>query len=173
MTSTGYCEKIEEIFDAMISLSDEVLPENRTAVNEYIDDVWQEVIVYVRSLKWENGTEGLRERFESYVTREEERLRRNLDDMGYNIDSHDVVRLISGSGRIETVWSTPFRAGSQLTLGQTLFPILYLVLERDLQKLSLACKHVLGESELPDALESIQYIGGAAMYRVSDLRGKG
>lgn len=55
---------------------------------------------------------------------------------------------------------------------QTLFPILYLVLKRDLEKVSLARKHVLADSELPDAVETIQYITEAAMYRVSDLRGE-
>ena len=33
MTCTTYCVKIEEIFDAMIRLAYEVLPENRRGVN--------------------------------------------------------------------------------------------------------------------------------------------
>lgn len=103
MTSTSYCQKIEEIFDAMIRLSDEVLPENRKVVNEYIDAVWHEAITFVRSLKWEKGTEDLREKFQSHTTAEEERLQKNLEDIKYGIDSHEVVRLISGHGRIETV----------------------------------------------------------------------
>lgn len=50
--------------------------------------------------------------------------------------------------------------------------MLYLVFKRDLQKISLGRKHVLADSELPDAAETVQYIIEAAMYRVSDLRGE-
>jgi len=50
--------------------------------------------------------------------------------------------------------------------------MLYLVLKRDLQKISLACKHVLSDSELPDALETIRWINAAAWYRMSDLKGE-
>lgn len=49
--------------------------------------------------------------------------------------------------------------------------MLYLVLKRDLQKVALACKHVLSESELPDALETIQWITSSTWYRMADLRG--
>ena len=102
MTCTSYCEKIEEIFDAMIRLSDEVLPENRRGVNEYIWYTWMEATIFTRSIKWEEGTDEFRARFQSHVDAEEERLRKNLEDIKYNIDSYDSVRLIS-HGRIEAV----------------------------------------------------------------------
>jgi len=63
-------------------------------------------------------------------------------------------------------------ASTQLTPEQTLFPMLYLVLKRDLEKISLARKHVLADSELPDAVDTIQCITSAAMYRITDLRGE-
>jgi len=102
MTCTSYCKKIEEIFDAMIRLSDEVLPENRKEVNEYIWYTWMEVTILTSSIKWEESTEGLRLKFQSHVDAEEERLRKNLDDIKYDIDGYDSVHLIS-HGRIETV----------------------------------------------------------------------
>ena len=105
MTCTAYCEKIEEIFDAMIRLSDEVLPENRTGVNEYISEVWEEVTIFVRSIKWEKGTGVIKAQFQSHVAAEEARIQKNLEDIKYDIDNYDSVRLISGHGRIETVWS--------------------------------------------------------------------
>jgi len=91
----------------MIRLSDEVLPENRKDVNEYISDVWVEVIMFVRSFRWEKGTGDLRTKFRSHVDAEEARLQKNLEDIKYDIDSDDAVRLISGHGRIETVWFPP------------------------------------------------------------------
>jgi len=99
----------------MIRLSDEVLPENRKEVNEYIGETWEEVTIFVRSFKWEKGTEDLRAKFQSHVNAEEVRLQKNLDDIKYDIDSYDVVRLISGHGRIETVWSLSVHTSTQLT----------------------------------------------------------
>lgn len=103
MTCTSYCEQIEEIFDAMMRLSGDVLPENRKGVNEYIADVWDEVIIFARSIKWERGTEELTEKFRSHVAAEEARLQKNFEDIKYDIDSYDSVSLISGHGRVETV----------------------------------------------------------------------
>jgi hypothetical protein len=101
---------IEEIFDAMIGLSDEVLPENRKEVNEYIGNVWGEVTIFVRSIKWEKGTGDLQEKFQSHVAAEEARLQKNFEDIRYDIGSYDSVRLISGRGRIEAVWSLSLHA---------------------------------------------------------------
>jgi len=103
MTCTTYCEKIEEIFDAMIRLAYEVLPENRKEVNGYIARVWTNVTVFVQSVKRDKGTEELRSEFESYVTAEEARLQRNFEDIKYNIGSYDTVQLIAGEGRAEMV----------------------------------------------------------------------
>ena len=50
--------------------------------------------------------------------------------------------------------------------------MLYLLLQRDLQKINLACKHVLSEPELPDALDTLRMISVAAGNRVRDLRGE-
>ena len=108
MTCTSYCEKIEEIFDAMIRLSDEVLRENRREVNRYIEIVWGEVTTFTRSIKWERGTDDLRAKFQSHVAAEEARLQKNFEDFNYEIEDSASVRQISGRGRIETVWSPQF-----------------------------------------------------------------
>jgi hypothetical protein len=88
----------------MIRLSDEVLPENRREVNKYTNNVWEEVAIFTRSIKWERGKDDLMVKFQSHVVTEEARLQKNLEDTKYNIDGYDSVRLISGQGRIETVW---------------------------------------------------------------------
>ena len=103
MTSTSYCESIEEIFDAAIRLSGEVLPENRKEVNKYINDVWGAVTTLVRSFTREGGTEDLKTKFQSHISAEEERLRKNLEDINYDIDSYYAVALVSGHRRIEAV----------------------------------------------------------------------
>ena len=103
MTCTAYCVKIEEVFDAMIRLAYEVLPENRKEVNKYIAGAWTHVTVFVQSIKKEEGTEELKSKFESHVAAEEARLQRNFEDIKYDIDSYDTVQLIAGEGRAEMV----------------------------------------------------------------------
>jgi len=106
MTCTAYCEKIEDIFDAMIHLAYEVLPENRKEVNSYVSTVWTLVTVFVQSITREHETEDLKSKFQSYVDAEEARLQNNFKDIKYKIDSHDMVQLVAGEGRIEMVIAT-------------------------------------------------------------------
>ena len=103
MTCTSYCVQIEEIYDAMIRLAYEVLPENRRVVNAYINITWHVVTVFVQSIKREEGTGELKSKFGSHVAAEEARLRRNFEDINYRIDSSDTFRVISAEGRIEMV----------------------------------------------------------------------
>lgn len=175
MTCISYCEKIEEIFDAMIRLAGDVLPENRKEVNDYISHVWKSVTVFVRSIKREKerDAEELKAKFDSYVIAEEARLHRNLEDIKYDIDTYDTVKLIAGNGRPETVISqTSFLCFDELIFKQFLFPMLYLTLKRDLERISLARKHVLSHFELWDAVETILFITDAAGYRSGDLKGE-
>ena len=50
--------------------------------------------------------------------------------------------------------------------------MLYLVLKRDLEKISLARKHVLSDSELSDAGETILLISETASDRSESLQGE-
>ena len=45
----------------------------------------------------------------------------------------------------------------------------YLTLKRDLERISLARRHVLSHFELNDAMETLIYIGHAGQYRTLDL----
>jgi hypothetical protein len=137
MTSTEYCEKIEEIFDGMIRLAYEVLPENRKEVNEYIGNVWTAVTTFVQSFKREKGTEDLKSKFEPHVVAEEARLQRNLEDIKYDIDSYDTIQLIAGEGRVEMVIVAICARASDVTLNRThpdLFPDVVPRLEERLGK---------------------------------------
>ena len=172
MTCTSYCKKIEEIFDAMVHLSEEALPENRSVVNEYISYAWTEVGIFTRSIQWEEGTETLREKFQSHVDAEEERLRKNFEGIKYDVDDYDSVLLVSRPGLIEAVRSFSIYTCTQLSSEQTLFPMLYILLQRDLQKIDLARKCALSDSELRDHLDAIEWVVMLAHYRVNELRGK-
>lgn len=119
MASTEYCEKIEEIFDGMIRLAYEVLPENRKEVNEYIGLIWTMVTILVQAFRREKGTEDLKSKFEPYVIAEEARLQRNFEDIKYNIEGYDTVHLIAGEGRIEMVIVAIRAYTSDATLNRT------------------------------------------------------
>lgn len=177
MTCTSYCVQIEEIFDAMTRLADGVLPENRLAVSGYINTVWRFVTVFVQSIQREEGTEGLGSKFESHVTAEEARLRRNFEDIKYQVDDSDTLRVIAGEGRVEMVIKVVFRAVPRCTILtqahlQALFPMFYLALKRGLERISLARNHVLSYRELSEALTMIRSIAGAGLDRVTNLRSK-
>lgn len=50
--------------------------------------------------------------------------------------------------------------------------MLYLALKKDLERISLARKHVLSDYEMFDAKETILWITDAAWYRIISLRGE-
>ena len=181
MTCTSYCEKIEEIFDAMIRLADEVLPENRKELIEYLSSVWGPVMVWVGSTGsgWVRSTKSgwviqeLRGKFNSYVIAEEAKLHRDLEGIKYDISCLDTVRLIARNTRPETVIVQTLSLRFNVLISeQFLFPMLYLVLKRDLEKISLARKYVLSNLELADASETLLFISRAAEDRSESLRGE-
>jgi hypothetical protein len=99
----------------MIRLSEEVLPENRKRVNEYIGRTWRGATALTQPFNKWAGTTNIWAQFTSHVAAEETRLQKNLEDIKYDIDGYDSVRLISGQGRIETVQSLSLHARAQLT----------------------------------------------------------
>ena len=137
MTCTVYCVKIEKIFDDIIRLSHEVLPENRRTINSNISKIWTLVTVFVRSMKRDERAEfftiiqeptvqggkdetvELMSRFEPYVTAGEKRLLRNLEDINYRIFDFNTFQVISGEGRIETVSKAVCNASSGTALTGT------------------------------------------------------
>jgi hypothetical protein len=55
---------------------------------------------------------------------------------------------------------------------QTLFPMFYLALKRDLQKISLARKYVLHTQELVESRTTIDSIVDLATHRIERLKSK-
>lgn len=175
MTCTAYCVQIEELFDAMTCSAHEVLPENRLAVDSYINAVWRFIAVFLQSIKREEGTEEIRSKFESHVAAEEARLRRNFEDIKYRIGDSDTLRVVAGGNRIETVakavYDTVPHTILTLTYFQTVFPMFYLVLKRGLDKITHAREYVLSYRELSEAFTTICSIVGATLDRITNLRG--
>jgi hypothetical protein len=87
----------------MFALRTRVLPANRTAVNSYLETIYQGVTSLESGLAPCYVNEALQEKFSSYVEAEEERLRGNLEAVDYDLDAANTLTLVTGQGRIERV----------------------------------------------------------------------
>ncbi len=93
-----------EICAKMFAMREKILPANRDAVDRYLQMVWKKVCTLAASFVKVRAPSSLRQRFESYVNGEEERLRRGLEKVKYKIDAINTLSLITGPGRIEKVY---------------------------------------------------------------------
>lgn len=105
-SAAEYCEKIDDIYAKMFYLVDKVKPMNRRIVDEYLVNVWQVTMAVTFSMRKDRASDALKARFQHWVTAEEDRLKKNLEEIRYDIDSTDTVRLITGPGRIEMASSS-------------------------------------------------------------------
>lgn len=80
-----------------------LLPENRKFADYYLATVWKFVAQITMALQYPNEVpEHLADKFTAYVEHEEERLKKNLELIKYDIDALDTVHVVAG-GRIEKV----------------------------------------------------------------------
>lgn len=171
-----YRDKIVTIFNVMHSIRSSLLPENINSVNEYINAVRRQVIQLALGPELGDLPEDLMPKFEAFVQYEEERMRKNLEEIRYDIDELSSVYLVAGSGRIEKVCrntiNDAFQKISHPGAVQYLFPLMYLLLQRDLERFRAAQTRILNQEELTDAASTIQWVYYAAHYRMKDLSGE-
>jgi hypothetical protein len=98
----------------MFAVLPTVRPENRNAVNDYLLSVYESVTTLTDSVNYCPRSDALRARFRSYIDSEEERLRKNLDEVDYDIDARDTLALVTGPGRIERVSLSAAKANVNL-----------------------------------------------------------
>lgn len=90
----------------MASLRALAHPANRIAVDNYFREVWNPVAQTCMSFRsFYPNDSTLVTKFQSYMDAEEERIRKNLEEIKYDIDALDTLALITGPGRIEKVGS--------------------------------------------------------------------
>ncbi|KAJ7901712.1 hypothetical protein B0H14DRAFT_1250148 [Mycena olivaceomarginata] len=148
-----YATKIRELIAKMFALRTRVLPANRTAVNSYLETIYQGVTSLESGLAPCYVNEALQEKFSSYVEAEEERLRGNLEAVDYDLDAANTLTLVTGQGRIE----------------RFLLPMIYLLLKRDFEIFRICQKKVINVDELWDAADTIGWVISAAQERVDLL----
>lgn len=113
MSLADYKNKILLILREMVDLNREILKENKYFVDLYFHrdafDVVEQVLRSCKTLEeYTSICPELVSLTENYTRGEEERLRKNLEDIGYDMDSPTTVTLITGPGRIERVRSFIF-----------------------------------------------------------------
>ena len=88
----------------MLAMRSHLLPENRDGANVYLTKVWQSIVELTLAFTSEDSTDDLfLPKFMPYAHLEEERIRRNLATVKYDIDAPDTVYIVAGRGRIEKV----------------------------------------------------------------------
>ena len=84
-----------------------VLPINRFGVEYYLQKVWKvgfEMCIPLTQKKYlKHLPDWLEEKFSDYVRYVEERIRKNLEDVKYDLDELATVYIVTGPGRIEKV----------------------------------------------------------------------
>nr|GAT44775.1 predicted protein [Mycena chlorophos] len=150
----GYAEKINEILTKMFAIRPHILPANQQVANSYLEDVYGGVYSVVSCLEKRIINKRIQAKFESYVTQEEERIRRNLESVKYDVDDSETLTLVAGEGRIE----------------RTVFPLLYLLLKRHFEIFRVGQTHTLDTRELRDAADTLRWVFDSLATRVRALQ---
>ncbi|KAL7286008.1 hypothetical protein ACG7TL_001125 [Trametes sanguinea] len=153
MTMTRYVVDIDHILDKMFAIRSHVLPANRRSVERYLDQVWSPITELTTAFRRAERNDVVEDRFRDYVQAEENRLREGLEQARYDIDAADTLQLVTGPGRIE----------------KYLFPLLYLLLQRDYEIMRLATKVVIHKDELWDSSDTLNYVFRAVEDRYINL----
>lgn len=80
-----------------------ILPENRDLLHSYLEYVDNNITPIQASVKRRTINETLQDRFQPHVDAEEQRLRKSLEGVRYDIDALDTLELVTGPGRIGKV----------------------------------------------------------------------
>lgn len=82
-----------------------LLPENRQLAGDYLSRVFKVVAQIIYGLQYPiEVDDNLTEKFMPYVDYEEQRIKRNLELIKYNIDALYTIPAVVG-GKIEKVWT--------------------------------------------------------------------
>ncbi|KAL6303383.1 hypothetical protein BKA93DRAFT_735065 [Sparassis latifolia] len=154
LAASAYKTRIDELLSKMFSLRPHIHPANRFAVESYLNSVWANVAKLTSSLQSCTAAESLQARFRNYWEAEDQRIRRNLEDVRYRLEDMSTVTLVAGKGRIE----------------KYVFPMYFLLLKRHYEILRLARMHILHNNELWVATDSLLWLNDAVESRYKRVR---
>lgn len=118
-----------------------VLPQRRRVIDEYIHHAWTTVIPMIMNLPEAARADALQHRFDDYVTEHEATLRANLEQIHFDVEEADTVRVLI-NGELEHVSPTcvchlDLYSGIDYAI-KSLLPMLYLLLQHHLELIKLA-----------------------------------
>ncbi|KAF5346696.1 hypothetical protein D9756_010366 [Leucocoprinus leucothites] len=153
-----YKNRIILILQEMDRLHHDILADNKRLTDLYLLDSILAIHLVLKSTNVGRGHDFITPELISitreYTTVEEERLRLNLESIGYDLDTPGTVTLITGPGRIE----------------RYLFPLLFLVLKRHLEAFYYARKHIVSDDEFSRMTTSLNSIFDVVGQRIDSLR---
>ncbi|GBE85444.1 hypothetical protein SCP_0706310 [Sparassis crispa] len=148
-----YVDRINELLGKMFAIKGDIHAANGPYVDQYLDTVWIGVTRLTYSIRPMQSSDDIQARFKSHMDAEEERIRRNLEAIRYDIDDVETLPLITGPGRIE----------------KNIFPLIYLLLKRDFEIMRLCRTKVVNRDELWDCADSLQRVFDALQARHDEL----
>ncbi|KAJ7659287.1 hypothetical protein DFH06DRAFT_439081 [Mycena polygramma] len=167
LTVTWYRYRIYKILVAMLRVAHHVKPANIQAANRYMSG-WEiyNVELLLRSTRsaeseymHEDNTQ-LKNLAKDFHKLEEAKLKRQLSQLRYKLDNIDTLQLVTGA-----------QSSGLRRIEVHLYPLLYLLLQRHLAIMQLACVHNLHADEFPTMSTSLGTIFTAVQYRMKRLKG--
>ena len=98
---TKSCLDIKAIFRNIFAILPNILPENKSKVNEYIENVWPMYMEIVACFRDTPTGDLPEEKFAEFFRRTEEKLEGNLEKMKYNIESPETVHILIDGSSLE------------------------------------------------------------------------
>ncbi|TFK63874.1 hypothetical protein BDN72DRAFT_802855 [Pluteus cervinus] len=156
---SSYKNKIYALVRKMFELRGRVIGANRNLVEAYLKSQplahLERILRSTKSVEAPRHDPALAGLVDEFERMEEDRLSRNLSSIAYEVDTVETVGLVTGPGRIE----------------RYLFPLIYLLLQRDLRIIMLACRCLLREDELLVGLSSVRSVFSVADERLQRITG--
>jgi len=140
----------------MRAMADDVLDQNKKSVKTYLDNQ----IEYVEKITTYDADDEDEPNFNLVqMTKqrrhaEEARIKKNLEDIKYEIDGPNTVFAVCGRGRVD----------------KYLLPLMSILLERHVQIITLCKEYILDNRELYTASESLYYLIEVVWKRVLALK---
>ncbi|GJE85201.1 hypothetical protein PsYK624_012790 [Phanerochaete sordida] len=154
-----YHDRIQQVVSKIAELADQMLPVNRAIYDKFQGSgiLGNFELVLAAAYKAEDHIAWdpqLFDRFKSYVSQEEKRMKETLETVKYRIDAPSTLTLLLGSGRLE----------------KHLLPLMYLMYHRYLELLTIGRSVALHRDEVLEMLNSSQMIEKSMRARLENVK---
>ncbi|KAH9942219.1 uncharacterized protein BXZ73DRAFT_41008 [Epithele typhae] len=153
VSMASYRYKITALLTRISATMRDVRSLNNSSVEKYYENVKQLVNSMSTSFQHNADLLPLLPRFQDWIELEEERMRKALETVNYDLDELNTVALVNGRQGLE----------------RNIFPILYLLLSRHYDVVKIAKSYILHQEEFLSAEAAIRMIHEAVSMRTREL----